>query len=125
LEDQPLSIRIHVDRVDLPAGQGTTGNGVFHVEHAPVAPAAGDRHRDLAVRLVRLPQVVSVEVLEVDPSEPSVGRLIVQARQPRAFFQELTQLVLEEWFEVRHLEPLDESTSAVLGYLLGGTPVVA
>jgi ABC-2 type transport system ATP-binding protein len=124
LEDHPLSIRIHVDRADLPVARGTAGNGVFHVEHAPGAPVAGERHRELAVRLVRLPQIVSVEILEDDPSEPSVGRLIVQARQPRAFFQELTQLVLEEWFEVRHLEPLDESTSAVLGYLLGGTPVV-
>ena len=31
-----------------------------------------------------------------------------------------TGLVLEERFEVRHLETLDDSTHAVLGYLLGG-----
>src|SRR5262249_58821976 len=103
---------------------GTSRNGVFRVEHGSPGSLGGERHRDLAARLVRLPQVVSVEVLEDDPSDPTVGKLIVQARQPRAFFQELTQLVLEEWFEVRHLEPVDESTSAVLGYLLGGAPVV-
>jgi hypothetical protein len=29
--------------------------------------------------------------------------------------------VLEEHFEIHHLEPLDESAHDVLGYLLGGT----
>jgi ABC-2 type transport system ATP-binding protein len=124
LEDQPLSIRIDVERAEGSTPRSATRNGVFHVEHEPVISGAGERHRELASHLVGLPQVVSVEVLEADPSEPGVGRLIVQARKPRAFFQALTQLVLEEWFEVRHLEPLDESTSAVLSYLLGGAPIV-
>jgi ABC-2 type transport system ATP-binding protein len=44
----------------------------------------------------------------------------VRVRHPGAFCRQLTRLVLEEWFEVRRLEALDESASAVLGYLLGG-----
>src|SRR5262249_35107612 len=95
LEDQPLSIRIDVDRADLPGLRAPGRNGEFHVEHGGASPLAQERHRDLAARLLRLPQIVSVEVLETDPSEPNVGRLIVQARQPRAFFQALSQLVPE------------------------------
>jgi ABC-2 type transport system ATP-binding protein len=128
LEDQPLSIRIDVDDsaagpltpTPPPTGErggGTGRNGAFHVEHA-----APGRHRDLAARLMQLPQVVSVEVVEDGHLEPGVGRMIVRSRQPRAFFRDLTRLVLEEWYEVRRLETLDESTSAVLGYLLGGSP---
>jgi ABC-2 type transport system ATP-binding protein len=109
LEDQPLSIRIDVDCTP-DAGLAQT----FHVEH----PA--ERHRDLAARLLGLPQVVGVEVPERDPLEANVGRLVVRARQPRAFFQALTRLVLEEWYEVRRLEALDATTAAVLNYLLGG-----
>jgi ABC-2 type transport system ATP-binding protein len=45
----------------------------------------------------------------------------VQARNPRRFFQEFSRLVLEEGFEVRRLEALDESAHAILGYLLGGS----
>ena len=45
--------------------------------------------------------------------------MLVRARNPQRFFRALTRLVLEEWFEVTHLEALDDSTQAVLGYLLG------
>jgi ABC-2 type transport system ATP-binding protein len=115
LEDQPLSIRIDVE--ESAAGAGPAGrNGAFHVEHG----VAG-RHRDLAARLMQLPQVVSVEVVEDEHLEPGIGRMIVRSRQPRSFFRDLTRLVLEEWYEVRRLETLDESTAAVLGYLLRGS----
>jgi ABC-2 type transport system ATP-binding protein len=63
---------------------------------------------------------VGVELLEDAPGDEDVGRLLVRARNPRTFFQGLTQLVLEEWFEIRRLQTLDESAEAVLGYLLGG-----
>ena len=53
------------------------------------------------------------------PSAARTTGLLVRARNPRQFFQQLTTLVLEEHFEMRHLETLDESTHAVLGYLLG------
>ena len=117
LEDEPLSIRIDVEQSQGSPRQPAGRNGPFHVEHAERG-----RHRDLAARLLRFSQVVSVEVLEDEELEPEVGRLVVRARQPRSFFEELGRLVLEEWYEVRRLESLDESTSAVLGYLLGGSP---
>jgi hypothetical protein len=45
---------------------------------------------------------------------------MVRARNPQRFFREFGRLVLEEWYEIRHLETLDDSTEAVLTYLLGG-----
>jgi ABC-2 type transport system ATP-binding protein len=109
LEDQPLTIRIDVD-----CTPDARSSQTFHVEH----PA--ERHRDLAARLLLLPQVVGVEIPEHDLLDEGVGRLLVRARQPRLFFQALTRLVLEEWYEVRRLEALDATTAAVLNYLLGG-----
>jgi ABC-2 type transport system ATP-binding protein len=100
LDAHPLTIRIDV---------------ATHTEGA-----AGDRPRELAGALLRLPDVVGVELAEDGPAEEGVGRLLVRARNPRRFFQDLTRLVLEEWHEVRRLQTLDESAEAVLGYLLGG-----
>jgi ABC-2 type transport system ATP-binding protein len=99
LEDHPLTVRIDIKQAD----NGHPG-----------------RQRDLAAALLRLPEVVGLEVVgEDDPDDP-VGRLLVRARNPQRFFRGLNRLVLEEWYEVLHLETLDESTHAVLGYLLGG-----
>jgi ABC-2 type transport system ATP-binding protein len=64
----------------------------------------------LAVRLLEWEEVVGV-----DRDDRS---LVVRARNPRLFFQRLGQLVIEEDFEIGHLETLDESTHDVLGYLL-------
>ncbi len=72
-----------------------------------------ERARPLAGALMALPDVVGVELRDA-------GTLIVQARNPRRFFQELTTLVLEEGYEVSHVETLDDSAEAILGYLLGG-----
>jgi ABC-2 type transport system ATP-binding protein len=72
-----------------------------------------DRPRPLAAALMDLADVVGVELSEG-------GSVLVQARNPRRFFQQLTTLVLEEDFQVYHLETLDESAEAILGYLLGG-----
>ena len=44
-----------------------------------------------------------------------------RARNPRRFFQDFAHLILEENIEIRHLEALDDSAHAVLGYLLGGS----
>jgi len=71
-----------------------------------------DQDRRLASALLDLPDVVGVEM------QNGAG-LLVRARNPRRFFQQLTALILEEGFDVRHLETLDDSTHAVLGYLLG------
>ena len=75
-------------------------------------------HRNLAALLIGgVRDVVGVEVLET--SDPRVGRLSVRARNPERFFTELNRVILEEWYDVVHLETMDTSTQAVLGYLLG------
>jgi ABC-2 type transport system ATP-binding protein len=71
-----------------------------------------DQNRRLATALLDLPDVVAVEMRDGDG-------LLVRARNPRRFFQHLTTLVLDDQFDVQHLETLDDSTHAVLGYLLG------
>ncbi len=123
LDDHPLSIRIELERVWSWSGHSDRAAELFHVEHPEPSAQSSlhpcPAHRDLAVRLLALPMVVSVEVLDEEP-ESERGRLIVRAKQPRDFFQALGRLVLEEWYEVREVLPLDDSTSSVLGYLLGG-----
>jgi ABC-2 type transport system ATP-binding protein len=90
----------------------------LHVETAHSAEEDGtDRRRDLAGALLRLPDVVGVELLE-DDSEEGVGRLLVRARNPRTFFSDFARLIVEERYEVRRMQTLDESAQAVLGYLL-------
>ena len=94
LDDQPLSVRI-----DTP------------------------EPRLLAAKLMHCAEVVGIEL------EPKVlqrrgfpgGSLIVQARNPQKFFSEISRLVVEENLEVDHLEALDDSAHAILGYLLGGS----
>jgi ABC-2 type transport system ATP-binding protein len=102
LDDQPLSIRIEVRG----EGRGTRDEG-----------RGTDRGRDLAARLLGLPEVVGVELREAG-SSPEVACLLVRARNAPRFFQALTRLVLDEWFEIVGMETLDDSTEAVLGYLL-------
>ncbi len=84
-----------------------------------VAIGVVSRQRDLAVVLLRLPDVVGVELLPAADGDSSFG-VLVRARNPQRFFADLARLVLDEWFEVCHLQALDDSTEAVLGYLLGG-----
>ncbi len=76
-----------------------------------------DDPRGLARLLLSLPEVVGVEV------EPKghAGAVVLRARHPKRFFAAFGQLVLNERLEVRRLEPLDESTHAILGYVLGGS----
>jgi ABC-2 type transport system ATP-binding protein len=71
-----------------------------------------DQCRRLAGALLGLSGVVGVELGE-DES------LVVRARNPKRFFHDFAGLVLEEHFDVRHLETLDESAHAILGYVLG------
>jgi ABC-2 type transport system ATP-binding protein len=74
---------------------------------------ACDQNRRLAAALLDLEDVEGVDVAD--------KVLVVRARNPRRFFQKLNTLVLEEEFDMQHLETLDESTHAILGYLLGGS----
>lgn len=93
LDDQPLSIRIDTDRL-----------------------------RHLAALLVNSPDVVG---MDFDPKvlrrDGAIVSLIVRAKNPRRFFNEISRLVVEENITVTHLEALDDSAHAILGYLLGGS----
>jgi ABC-2 type transport system ATP-binding protein len=84
------------------------------LDHHPHAVmVVSDQPRQLAGALLHLEDVVGVDLGDS-------GKLVVSARNPRRFFAEFTRLVLEEDFRIDHLETLDDSTHAVLGYLLGG-----
>lgn len=74
-----------------------------------------DRPRDLARELIGWEDVLSVDLGSVE------GSVVVRSRNPRTFFASVNRLVLEEGLELSRLEALDESTHAVLGYLLGGS----
>jgi ABC-2 type transport system ATP-binding protein len=52
--------------------------------------------------------------------EVDAGGVTVRAVHPPKFFPKLNA-VLAGGYGVRRLEPLDESTHAILGYLLGGS----
>jgi ABC-2 type transport system ATP-binding protein len=99
LDDQPLRVHVAVRPTD------------------PAHPA--QRQRELAAALLRLSDVVGVELLEGE-CEPAACGVVVRARNPQRFFRDLSRLVLHELLEVCHLQALDDSAEAVLGYLLGG-----
>jgi ABC-2 type transport system ATP-binding protein len=101
LDDQPL--RVHVA-----------------VRPGDAAQPPAERQRELAAALLRLPDVVGVELLEAECDAAACG-VVIRARNPQRFFRDLSRLVLHELLEVCHLQALDDSTEAVLGYLLGGT----
>jgi ABC-2 type transport system ATP-binding protein len=82
-------------------------------DHPLAILVTSDEPRKLAGALLAVEDVVGVELAEE-------GSLVVRARNPARFFGKLAGLVLEEDFDVRHLEVLDDSADAILGYLLGG-----
>jgi len=105
LDNHPLLVRIDVKK-GSPRDNGAGG-------------ADGVEQRRLAAALLKLPDVVGVELLDGRPEDAS-SQVLVRARNPRQFFQDLTHLVLEDWYEICHLQTLDDSAQAVLGYLLRG-----
>ncbi|HTU92261.1 MAG TPA: ABC transporter ATP-binding protein [Gemmataceae bacterium] len=106
LDNHPLLIRIDV-------------KARSHAERGNEKEDEGSEQRRLAAGLLKLRDVVGVELLDSLPEE-SIDPVLVRARNPQRFFQELTSLILEEWYEISRLETLDDSTQAVLGYLLRG-----
>jgi ABC-2 type transport system ATP-binding protein len=70
-----------------------------------------DRPRQMASALLRLPDVLGVELT-------GDAAVIARARNPRRFFPDLGHLVLDEGFDVQHLETLDNSAQAILDYLV-------
>jgi ABC-2 type transport system ATP-binding protein len=69
--------------------------------------------RRLSAALLELDDVSAVELGEE-------SALTVRAANPKRFFRLFGGLVLEEGFEIEHLEILDDSATAILGYLLTG-----
>src|SRR5262249_7787619 len=83
LDNHPLSIRLDVRR------RGSA--------------AEGDRQRELAAALLKLPDVVGVELLEDASADGEAGRVLVRARNPQRVFADLAQRVLEGGFDVVHV----------------------
>jgi ABC-2 type transport system ATP-binding protein len=79
--------------------------------------------RELAARLLQFPDVTGVDFGDQPAVSAEIGALVVRARNPRKFFQDFGKLVIEESIEVERLETLDDSTQAILSYLLGGKRV--
>ena len=74
-----------------------------------------DRPRELARHLLDLDGVLGFDLLED-------GRgVTIRARNPERFFPAFNALLLDKRIAIRELEPLDDSTHAILGYLLGGS----
>jgi len=70
--------------------------------------------RRLSAALLELDDVSGIELGEQ-------ATLTVRAANPKRFFKKFAEVVLEEGFDVQHLEILDDSARAILGYLLAGT----
>ncbi len=62
------------------------------------------------------------EVVGLDFGRTSEGdeALLIRATNPRQFFRRFGRLTVEEGLEIQRLEALDDSTQAILSYLLGG-----
>ncbi len=97
------------------AGVGTLAEIRDLFDNTPLSVRVDcDRPRELAARLVATDDVAGVDA----PGGPTI---VVRAANTRRFYRTLSRLVLEEGFEVSHLEPLDDTAHAILGYLLGGS----
>jgi ABC-2 type transport system ATP-binding protein len=79
--------------------------------HPRTIRVVSDQNHELACALLKLDDVVGLD-READA-------LLVRTRNPHRFFAKISDLVIEENFEIRQLAALDESTHDVLGYLLG------
>jgi ABC-2 type transport system ATP-binding protein len=71
-----------------------------------------DRPRHLAAALLRLPEVLGVDI--------DGERVVARARQPQRFFQHLAEVVQSEGYDLQHVETLDCSAQAILDYVLKG-----
>ncbi|MSU77391.1 MAG: ABC transporter ATP-binding protein [Gemmataceae bacterium] len=81
-------------------------------DHPLTIRIASDQNRMLACILLEWDDVVGLDRDD--------RFLKVRARNPRRFFQQLGETVLDRMIEIQHLETIDESTQDVLGYLLSG-----
>jgi ABC-2 type transport system ATP-binding protein len=81
-------------------------------DHPLAVRIDSDRPRELAKMLLGLDDAVGVEIGDGNS-------VIARVLNPRRFFRAFTRLVLENDITIEHLEPLDDSAHAILGYLLG------
>jgi ABC-2 type transport system ATP-binding protein len=79
--------------------------------------------REVAIELLAFDEVVGIDLGETSKQNSDFGTLVVRARNPRKFYQDFGKLVIKKELDVRCLESLDDSTQAVLEYLLGGKTV--
>ncbi len=70
-----------------------------------------DQPRELAVRLMEIASVQSVELTDQ-------GDLLVEVRRPKEFFPTFAHIVSQADFQVQRLRVLDASTEAVFDYLM-------
>jgi ABC-2 type transport system ATP-binding protein len=69
--------------------------------------------RRLSSMLIEMDDVTGLEVRGGDS-------IVVRARNSKRFFKDFAGLVLEENFDIMHVETLDDSAQAILGYVLAG-----
>jgi len=112
-ELQKLTDHVAIMAAGRIAAVGTVPQIRDLLDHHPLTVRVGcERNHDLACALLKHDCVVGLD--------RDQGELIVRTRYAARFFQTVTELVIQEGFEVHRLETLDESTGDVLGYLLGG-----
>jgi ABC-2 type transport system ATP-binding protein len=80
-------------------------------EHPLHLRISSDRPRELASRLVQCELVHGVELRGADD-------LWVQIHRPTEFFPRLSELILEEGYEIGRLETTDASASAIFDYVM-------
>ena len=99
-----------------PLNGAVVANAIVSIDDAPVDAVAGGRPVWRVRR--RLEPARLSDGRSVDwSSGPAIA--VAGTAEPRRFFRDLASLVLEEDYHVRHLETLDGSAQAILGYLLG------
>lgn len=80
-------------------------------DHPLAVRIDSDRPRELAGALLRIPEVLGVEL--------NGGQaLIARAKNPHRFFQAFGALVLDDGFDIQHVETMDSSAQAILDYLM-------
>ncbi len=104
LANQPLAIRIDSDQIRTLAGLLVQSEDVVEINLQPDFLTSAKSATN-----------------SMDRSDGRNASLVVRVINPLHFFQQLSRWAIEECIEIRHLEALDDSAHAVLGYLLGGS----
>ncbi len=81
--------------------------------HPHSVEVACARPRDLAARLVGLPEVEAVRL-------PREGLLVAETRAPGAFYPALLRILVEDGHDVRSVSSPDDNLEAVFRYLVTG-----